>query len=1077
MNYNKKGMEEHVHKEKEKKKEEQKEEKKNTKKDSNQYDIFFVIMTILNFFIVILTIIFLLIFLFLPNSFQGNNIDEYNNDFCQNKLNENYDLLCTNKYYKNNYKKSKFIWIFTDGTASDQLTILNNYEKYKISSKFLVKGDDITYKHTNELHQALLSGKHNRNILGKEINFDHVIKQLKNAGYKINYRGWSLPIPDIIGETNGKNENKFFYKQFIDDDHEITAFSSFCNLTNPFPFLELKYDKHQNQIPNEEINFINKELVEQINDIINENEIYLLNQESKENLYKQLDEFFEKNSINLFGINIDNCLKKSFEWNESENISIIYYTTELDHFNHLFGKSHIYTVLQMYITEKMIEKLMEWIDINDDYVLIVSTDHGGQEFFGEDALKNHGENIPGNEGIFFIYSKELKDNYEILNINRRYIHIVDENEIVSQILIDINIPINSRGFPVKLFNDDINEFISLKMKEIQLIQLCEKYIEKYKNKYESKLNNVLQELKNDFSQTQKIIKENLSEDLYIKADKIEIFKNFINEYKNKLISQQDKIIDIIDIKKRTTTNIVLFIVIFIFIASKFIFEFVYLFFILFDIKKEKINKIKFYMLLILFSFIYIFIYYYSILGDNHLRNNIIQYVTFYGFFISLLLIGIIISNNLINNIKVMILTYSILCFTIIILILAYSDSFYYLKKNLFYSKKIKRISFNIIYIIFMIPITFKEIYNQNKKKYLFYFCKKTIYAHILILPIFSIFIITMFIEDCLKKYYFEQNLASKIFVCFNFIIFIIFWIISNWVFYYEAKEDNNNGDLKVLKIMQNSNFSFFDINSKDKLKNRNLTDNENNNENKNLLIIKRIDGLPYIKVFLISCFLWMSDEAQKFFLLVIILPFYEVLNYLSNYFYAEINKVNLFKEQNKELNSNESPNVNNNININFYSLKFILYLIIQDMFIIGNHAAFALTKHSFGFEIDKVQQTKVIYVLKFLQAIFGNVSFYKFNFILVGFYLKKGIYEEWENNNNYSLNFIIRKILLNFRIDMDIIYIFYEMLINKNNEIFIELLIYSMVNISLFIFDYIGFGLTKLGTCFTQKKNKLKIIK
>ena len=253
MNYNKKGMEEHVHKEKEKKKEEQKEEKKNTKKNSNQYDIFFVIMSILNFFIVILTIIFLLIFLFLPNSFQGNNIDEYNNDFCQNKLNENYDLLCTNKYYKNNYKKSKFIWIFTDGTASDQLTILNNYEKYKISSKFLVKGDDITYKHTNELHQALLSGKHNRNILGKEINFDHVIKQLKNAGYKINYRGWSLPIPDIIGETNGKNENKFFYKQFIDDDHEITAFSSFCNLTNPFPFLELKYDKHQNQIPNDEL--------------------------------------------------------------------------------------------------------------------------------------------------------------------------------------------------------------------------------------------------------------------------------------------------------------------------------------------------------------------------------------------------------------------------------------------------------------------------------------------------------------------------------------------------------------------------------------------------------------------------------------------------------------------------------------------------------------------------------------------------------------------------------------------------------------------------------------------------------
>ena len=47
----------------------------------------------------------------------------------------------------------------------------------------------------------------------------------------------------------------------------------------------------------------------------------------------------------------------------------------------------------MYITEKMIEKLIESIDMNDDYVLIVSSDHGGQEFFGEDALRNHGEDI------------------------------------------------------------------------------------------------------------------------------------------------------------------------------------------------------------------------------------------------------------------------------------------------------------------------------------------------------------------------------------------------------------------------------------------------------------------------------------------------------------------------------------------------------------------------------------------------------------------------------------------------------------------------------------------------------------
>ena len=55
-----------------------------------------------------------------------------------------------------------------------------------------------------------------------------------------------LPIPDIVGDKkNCKNENKIFNKIFIDNDHKITSFSSFCNITNPFPFLHLSYDKYQ----------------------------------------------------------------------------------------------------------------------------------------------------------------------------------------------------------------------------------------------------------------------------------------------------------------------------------------------------------------------------------------------------------------------------------------------------------------------------------------------------------------------------------------------------------------------------------------------------------------------------------------------------------------------------------------------------------------------------------------------------------------------------------------------------------------------------------------------------------------
>ena len=41
-------------------------------------------------------------------------------------------------------------------------------------------------------------------------------------------------------------------------------------------------------------------------------------------------------------------------------------------------------------------------------------------------------------------------------------------------------------------------------------------------------------------------------------------------------------------------------------------------------------------------------------------------------------------------------------------------------------------------------------------------------------------------------------------------------------------------------------------------------------------------------------FFWISDESQKLFGLIILLPFLELLNYLSNFFYSEINKI-IFK--------------------------------------------------------------------------------------------------------------------------------------------------------------------------------------
>ena len=199
------------------------------KKIPNFYHSIFIVYFIINFFIILGITLFILFLLLNPYLLKGKNLNEYTNDYCNDKNNLHYDLLCTNKYF--NYKKSKFIWVTIDGTATDQLADLHNLEKYNITTSFLNIGN--YNKYTNMLYESMMTGKYNKNIIGSNIKYDNFIKQVIKAGYKVSYIGWTYPIPGLIGD----NLTNLFYEKHIDDGHEILAFNSFCNMTNLFPFL------------------------------------------------------------------------------------------------------------------------------------------------------------------------------------------------------------------------------------------------------------------------------------------------------------------------------------------------------------------------------------------------------------------------------------------------------------------------------------------------------------------------------------------------------------------------------------------------------------------------------------------------------------------------------------------------------------------------------------------------------------------------------------------------------------------------------------------------------------------------
>ena len=65
---------------------------------------------------------------------------------------------------------------------------------------------------------------------------------------------------------------------------------------------------------------------------------------------------------------------------------------------------------------------------------------------------------------------------------------------------------------------------------------------------------------------------------------------------------------------------------------------------------------------------------------------------------------------------------------------------------------------------------------------------------------------------------------------------------------------------------------------------------------------------------------------------------------------------------------------------------------------------------------------KIFYVLTFLKPIFGMTTKYRFTLIFLGFYLENNFYDK----KDFSLDFIIRKLILGLRIDLDTLYIFFS---------------------------------------------------
>lgn len=312
-----------------------------------------------------------------------------------------------------------------DGLANSEVNHLRKKVKGK-ANLFQVNSRDF-YRQSGALHEMYLTGKFSNNFVGDPILIDNLFYQMNQANHPLEFFGSPYPVAYLGGSQTQESQSLYYNKTHI--GIEEYPFEMIC------PHLrDTLYNGVHLNIPAE--NFYDTE-----------------------KLVKFLDE-----KIADYPKNITGCLSENSLYPLEAPYNLIYYTAMIDNHNHAFSKNNPNTFKVTYGVEKFILKMMDWIDQNPEYALILSSDHGGQDFFGEDSYCNHGCLKPENKGIFFAYVNDFLKNppgdfqrgeeeFKGFPHQKEEIDIFDVAPTVSQLIENVNIPIFSKGVPAELGND------------------------------------------------------------------------------------------------------------------------------------------------------------------------------------------------------------------------------------------------------------------------------------------------------------------------------------------------------------------------------------------------------------------------------------------------------------------------------------------------------------------------------------------------------------------------------------------------------------------------------------------------
>ena len=655
----------------------------------------FLVIFIINAIICFIIIILGILTHSNPRLLEGYTLSSYSNDYCQEKENENSNLC------KNKYKTKKFILLLIDGTAYDSLQFLSKSEIYNLTKVY--RNYDLDLKITGSNFETMFTGKYSRNYQYKPFNSDNLFKQLHNANYNLSYLGDTIPLFKFLD-----NENNIELNSYMIDNEEI-SFSNLCDDAYNI------YDEYvENYLKNNSDKIGNLKI-------------------SLDEMYNHLNQYFKNSSFT--NLNMTECLERKFDISKAgDKVGIIYYTTVLDHHNHMYSKNHYKTRAQAYSIDSYLNKILLFIKEHSEYSLIICSDHGGNIFPGNDEIIFHGSNTNGNEGIFVLYNKEILNNKFQNNDKAKFEYINRYHYAPSFPLIiqDINIPLESIEMPILFENEKFWEDISINSKAVQIINYMKNSVSKFpslKNKFD-KYNNDIQNIINDN-------------------------KTDYESKKEKLLNYNKKIVDIVKVKLIPKHYYVIFVFITLFFIVVSILEVYFMLIIL--KRKDKDLNINNFSLMILSLFFPMLIIFLPDIYSLDIKLNFI-----------ILTSCIFVLIPLFKSIKKLGLFPYIIIFINIISFLLFRYRVYIRFKEFlkgYYQFKIGEvISFLIscLYIFLYLRLHLTNYYFYAKKKFPV-FLISLIYCLVLELFIF-LFHIT-------KPFYFE---GRNKFIVFNVIIYIMF---------------------------------------------------------------------------------------------------------------------------------------------------------------------------------------------------------------------------------------------------------------------------------------------------------------